>query len=94
MTGEKLEEVWHYCHQKVDGHQDAALLLGRGIEMVEILSTLEYGSRQSARSAAFPLAEAEILGEEEIKQSLWFRYLAAGQRCDGYGCYPSAESHP
>ncbi len=69
VTGEKLEEVWHYCHQKVDGHQDAALLLGRGIEMVEILSTLSMDLDSLRAALLFPLAEAEILDEEEISEA-------------------------
>ncbi|MDI4702833.1 hypothetical protein MJI37_32910, partial [Salmonella enterica subsp. enterica serovar Cerro] len=33
-------ETWAYCLQQTQGHPDADLLLWRGVEMVEILSTL------------------------------------------------------
>ncbi|WP_413483539.1 GTP diphosphokinase [Morganella psychrotolerans] len=68
-TGEKLEQVWHYCHQQVDGHQNAALLLGRGIEMVEILSTLSMDLDSLRAALLFPLAEAGILNEEKISET-------------------------
>lgn len=37
---ECLAETWAYCLQQTQGHPDASLLLWRGVEMVEILSTL------------------------------------------------------
>ena len=35
-----LAETWDYCREKTQGHPSSDLLLWRGVEMVEILSTL------------------------------------------------------
>ncbi|MYO03861.1 GTP diphosphokinase, partial [Salmonella enterica subsp. enterica serovar Typhimurium] len=37
---ERLTETWRYCEQQTQGHPQADLLLWRGVEMVEILTTL------------------------------------------------------
>ena len=66
QSEEKLIHTWQYCHDKLAGQEIAPLLLWRGIEMTEILSTLsmDIGSLQAA--LLFPLVEEGKLEEQEV----------------------------
>lgn len=63
---QKLIHTWQYCHDKLAGQEIAPLLLWRGIEMTEILSTLsmDIGSLQAA--LLFPLVEENKLDEQSV----------------------------
>ncbi|MGP1954890.1 MAG: GTP diphosphokinase, partial [Arsenophonus sp. NC-QC1-MAG3] len=60
----KLIELWHYCYRKVQRYENRQLLLWRGIEMGEILSTLSMDLDSLRAAMLFPLVEAKILTEE------------------------------
>ncbi len=62
----KLIELWHYCYRKVQQYENCQLLLWRGIEMGEILSTLSMDLDSLRAAMLFPLVEAKILTEEII----------------------------
>ncbi len=66
QSEEKLIHTWQYCHDKLAGQEKAPLLLWRGIEMTEILSTLsmDIGSLQAA--LLFPLVEEGELKEQDV----------------------------
>ncbi|ELX8379410.1 GTP diphosphokinase [Providencia vermicola] len=66
QSEQKLIHTWQYCHDKLAGQEIAALLLWRGIEMTEILSTLsmDIGSLQAA--LLFPLVEENQLDEQAV----------------------------
>lgn len=51
---ERLAETWAYCLQQTQGHPDAELLLWRGVEMVEILSTLSMDIDTLRAALLFP----------------------------------------
>ncbi|MBW7984622.1 GTP diphosphokinase [Enterobacillus tribolii] len=61
---DKLAATWRYCEQKVRGHDDAGLLLWRGVEMVEILSTLSMDIDSLQAALLFPLVEAKRMDRE------------------------------
>ena len=52
---ERLAETWDYCREKTQGHPQADLLLWRGVEMVEILSTLSMDIDTLRAALLFPL---------------------------------------
>lgn len=66
QSEQKLIHTWQYCHDKLAGQKIAPLLLWRGIEMTEILSTLsmDIGSLQAA--LLFPLVEENQLDEQSV----------------------------
>ncbi|RXK33320.1 GTP diphosphokinase [Arsenophonus endosymbiont of Bemisia tabaci Asia II 3] len=63
---QKLIELWHYCYSKVQQHEYRQLLLWRGIEMGEILSTLSMDLDSLRAAMLFPLVDAKIVTEEII----------------------------
>ncbi|WGL94829.1 GTP diphosphokinase [Arsenophonus nasoniae] len=63
---QKLIEVWHYCDSKVEHYENGQLLLWRGIEMAEILSTLSMDLDSLRAAMLFPLVDAKIVTEEII----------------------------
>lgn len=63
---QKLIELWHYCYSKVQQHEHRQLLLWRGIEMGEILSTLSMDLDSLRAAMLFPLVDAKIVTEEII----------------------------
>lgn len=63
---QKLIELWHYCYSKVQQHEHRQLLLWRGIEMGEILSTLSMDLDSLRAAILFPLVDAKIVTEEII----------------------------
>ncbi|HAK33994.1 MAG TPA: GTP diphosphokinase, partial [Pantoea sp.] len=66
---ERIAETWRYCEAQTQGHPDQSLLLWRGIEMVEILSMLSMDIESSCAALIFPLANAEVVSEEELGET-------------------------
>ncbi|CAJ0990970.1 GTP diphosphokinase [Pantoea sp. Nvir] len=66
---ERLAGTWHYCKVQTKKHPDQSLLLWRGIEMVEILSMLSMDIESSCAAMIFPLADAEVVSEEELSKT-------------------------
>lgn len=66
---ECLAETWAYCLQQTQGHPDASLLLWRGVEMVEILSTLSMDIDTLRAALLFPLADANVVSEDVLRES-------------------------
>ncbi|MFP1723194.1 GTP diphosphokinase [Lonsdalea quercina] len=66
---ERLKDTWRYCEQQTQDHQDAMLLLWRGIEMVEILSTLSMDNDSLRAAMLFPLVNADVVDEETLKEA-------------------------
>lgn len=66
---ERLAETWRYCEAQTQDHPDQSLLLWRGIEMVEILSMLSMDIESSCAAMIFPLANAEVVSEEELSKT-------------------------
>ena len=67
---ERLAETWDYCREKTQGHPQADLLLWRGVEMVEILSTLSMDIDTLRAALLFPLADGEVVSEEVMQESV------------------------
>ncbi len=67
---ERLAETWDYCREKTQGHPQADLLLWRGVEMVEILSTLSMDLDTLRAALLFPLADGEVVSEEVMQESV------------------------
>ncbi len=67
---ERLAETWAYCLQQTQGHPDADLLLWRGVEMVEILSTLSMDIDTLRAALLFPLADANVVSEDVLRESV------------------------
>lgn len=61
-----LKKTWCYCLQKIHLHSDASALMEYGIEMVEILSTLNMDDDSLQAAFLFPFVEAEIMNEIEL----------------------------
>ncbi|WP_192458811.1 GTP diphosphokinase [Musicola keenii] len=66
---DRLAETWRYCEEKTQGHPDAMLLLWRGIEMVEILSTLSMDNDSMRAAMLFPLANANVVDEDTLRET-------------------------
>lgn len=66
---ERIAETWRYCEAQTKDHPDQSLLLWRGIEMVEILSMLSMDIESSCAALIFPLANAEVVSEEELSET-------------------------
>lgn len=66
---ERIAETWRYCEAQTQDHPDQSLLLWRGIEMVEILSMLSMDIESSCAALIFPLANAEVVSEEELSET-------------------------
>jgi len=67
QSSERLAETWRYCAQTCKNHADAALLLWRGIEMVEILSMLSMDCDSLCAALLFPLADGEVVEESVLE---------------------------
>ena len=61
-------QTWEYCHRTVLGREDAQLLLWRGVEMVELLSTLSMDKDSMRAALLFPLAEEDLINQEVITE--------------------------
>ncbi|WP_241630874.1 HD domain-containing protein, partial [Rosenbergiella nectarea] len=68
-TAQTLTACWNYCHEKTLHHPSQAILLSRGIEMVEILTTLSMDCDTLCAALIFPLANAKVLEAEQIEAS-------------------------
>ncbi len=68
QLGERLAETWRYCHEKAQNHPDSELLLWRGVEMVEILSTLSMDNDSMRAALLFPLVDAKLLDSETVTE--------------------------
>ncbi|MBJ7223653.1 MULTISPECIES: GTP diphosphokinase [unclassified Brenneria] len=66
---ERLAETWRYCERQTQDHPDAMLLLWRGIEMVEILSTLSMDNDSMRAALLFPLANADVVDETTLAET-------------------------
>ncbi|MGL4860841.1 MAG: GTP diphosphokinase [Enterobacteriaceae bacterium] len=69
QTNERLVTTWHYCEQQCQKHPNAALLLWRGLEMVEILSTLSMDSDSMQAALLFPLFEDKVIQVEQLQEA-------------------------
>lgn len=65
---ELLTETWRYCEATTKDHPDAALLLWRGVEMVEILSMFSMDWETLCASLLFPLADAGVVTEQRLEE--------------------------
>ncbi|AKP34360.1 GTP diphosphokinase [Yersinia aleksiciae] len=79
---ERLAETWRYCEQQTQNHPDASLLLWRGLEMVEILSTLSMDNDSMRAALLFPLADANVVDEATLTEQFGkgITYLVHGVR--------------
>ena len=68
QSGERLAETWRYCEQQTQNHPDASLLLWRGLEMVEILSTLSMDNDSMRAALLFPLVDATVIDEATLTE--------------------------
>ncbi|MFH8135619.1 GTP diphosphokinase [Pantoea osteomyelitidis] len=66
----RLADTWRYCEAETRDHPDQTLLLWRGIEMVEILSMLSMDIDSLRAALIFPLANADVVSEEELEQTV------------------------
>ncbi|GLR08384.1 GTP diphosphokinase [Mixta theicola] len=69
QSSERLAATWHYCEAVTQSHPDQALLLWRGIEMVEILSMLSMDNDTLRAALVFPLADADVVSEEKLEET-------------------------
>ncbi|WP_193016245.1 GTP diphosphokinase [Proteus sp. FME41] len=67
-AGSEIMQTWEYCHRTVQGREDAELLLWRGVEMVELLSTLSMDKDSMRAALLFPLAEENLIDQEIITE--------------------------
>ncbi|WP_067707563.1 MULTISPECIES: GTP diphosphokinase [unclassified Erwinia] len=65
---ERLADTWRYCDEATRNHPDAALLLWRGVEMVEILSMLSMDNESLRAALLFPLADANVVSEAVLEE--------------------------
>ena len=79
---ERLAATWRYCEQQTQNHPNAPLLLWRGLEMVEILSTLSMDNDSMRAALLFPLVDAGIVQEETLTEAFGkgITYLVHGVR--------------
>lgn len=54
-----LAAMWKYCQEKIENNDDAPLLLWRGVEMVEILTTLSMDNDSLCAALLVPLVNAK-----------------------------------
>lgn len=64
----RLTKTWRFCAMVSHHHPDQSSLLLRGIEMVEILNMLSMDNESLQSALLFPLANAGIVSEEELKE--------------------------
>ncbi|MBP2168070.1 GTP pyrophosphokinase [Erwinia toletana] len=65
---ERLADTWRYCEAATQNHPDQAVLLWRGIEMVEILTMLSMDNDSLRSALLFPLANANVVSEETLEE--------------------------
>lgn len=79
---EALITTWQYCQHAVERHQNPSLLLWRGLEMVEILSTLHMDNDSLCTALLFPLVDAGLVDEQALQEKFGknITYLIHGIR--------------
>ncbi|NIG62412.1 MAG: GTP diphosphokinase [Serratia symbiotica] len=79
---ERLATTWRYCEQQTQNYPNAPLLLLRGLEMVEILSTLSMDNDSMRAAMLFPLSDVGIVQEETMTATFGkeITYLVHGVR--------------
>ncbi len=63
-----LAETWRYCEQQTQGKPNTLLLLWRGTEMVEILSTLSMDNDSMRAAMLFPIINSSAVDEETLRK--------------------------
>lgn len=69
QTVQRLTEVWNYCKQETQNHPQQLLLLWRGIEVVEILSTLSMDNDSLIAAMILPLVNASLISTEALENT-------------------------
>lgn len=64
---ERLTATWRYCQEKTAGNAAAPLLLWRGVEMVEILSTLSMDNDSLRAALLFPLVDGAVIDDQQVR---------------------------
>ncbi|MCA2015984.1 GTP diphosphokinase [Vibrio tritonius] len=64
----KLTEVYRQCEELLEGNSQAAMLLWRGREMIEILITLSMDKATLVSALLLPIATSGILDFEELEE--------------------------
>ncbi|MDN3681682.1 GTP diphosphokinase [Vibrio tapetis subsp. quintayensis] len=67
-TSRKLVDVYQQCELLLEGHEDAELLLWRGREMIEILTTLSMDKPTLIAAQLFPLVIAKVYDRELLTE--------------------------
>lgn len=67
-TSRKLVDVYQQCELLLEGHEDAELLLWRGREMIEILTTLSMDKPTLIAAQLFPLVIAKVYDRELLAE--------------------------
>ncbi|AKM47106.1 GTP diphosphokinase [Edwardsiella anguillarum] len=65
---ERLTATWRYCQEKTAGNAAAPLLLWRGVEMVEILSTLSMDNDSMRAALLFPLVDGAVIDDARVRE--------------------------
>lgn len=66
---QRLADAWRYCETETQDHPEQALLLWRGIEMVEILTMLSVDIDSLRAALLFPLVTAHVVSEWKLEQT-------------------------
>ncbi|PWW12694.1 GTP diphosphokinase [Mangrovibacter plantisponsor] len=66
----RLADTVRYCQQQIEGHDDANLILWRGVEMVEILTMLSMDTDTLCSALLFPLADNQVVSESDIQEAM------------------------
>ncbi|MBF9001624.1 MULTISPECIES: GTP diphosphokinase [Vibrio] len=64
----KLTEVYRQCEELLEGNPQAAMLLWRGREMIEILITLSMDKATLVAALLLPIATSGLLDMEELEE--------------------------
>lgn len=64
---ERLTATWRYCQEKTAGNAAAPQLLWRGVEMVEILSTLSMDNDSLRAALLFPLVDGAVIDDQQVR---------------------------
>ncbi len=67
-TSRKLVDVYQQCELLLEGHENAELLLWRGREMIEILTTLSMDKPTLIAAQLFPLVVANVYDRELLAE--------------------------
>ncbi|MDA0149711.1 GTP diphosphokinase [Vibrio sp. LaRot3] len=67
-TAQRLTTIYHQCETYLQGREDAALLLWRGREMIEILITLSMDKATLVAAQLYPLVASGALDRETFEE--------------------------